>query len=103
MRRAVEVKTERGRDGETEKERDRETKRRESFLLSVAPSLLLSISLSLPISVSPAPTPYSLFASAQRRPILRHAARDYLAGKFVLITRDERPQSLQRARMVARV
>src|SRR5262249_21732978 len=82
------------------KERDRETKRRESFLLSVAPSLLLSISLSLPISVSPAPTPYSLFASAQRRPILRHAARDYLAGKFVLITRDERPQSLQRARMV---
>src|SRR5262245_28863462 len=40
---------------------------------------------------------------AQRRPILRPAARDYLAGKFVLITRDERPQSLQQPRMLARV
>jgi hypothetical protein len=40
---------------------------------------------------------------AQRHPILRPAARDYLAGKFVLITRDERPQSLQQARMLARV
>jgi hypothetical protein len=34
---------------------------------------------------------------------LRPAARDYLAGKFVLITRDERPQSLQQPRMLARV
>jgi beta-N-acetylglucosaminidase/Protein of unknown function (DUF4127) len=40
---------------------------------------------------------------AQRRPILRPAARDYLAGKFVLITRDERPQSLQQPRLLARV
>jgi hypothetical protein len=34
---------------------------------------------------------------------LRPAARDYLAGKFVLITRDERPQSLHQPRMLARV
>jgi hypothetical protein len=34
---------------------------------------------------------------------LRPAARDYLAGKFVLITRDERPQSLQQPRLLARV
>jgi len=34
---------------------------------------------------------------------LRRAARDYFAGKFVLITRDERPQSLQEPRMLARV
>ncbi|HEY6403310.1 MAG TPA: DUF4127 family protein, partial [Blastocatellia bacterium] len=42
-------------------------------------------------------------ASAQRRPILRPASRDHLAGKFVLITSDERPQSLQHPRMLARV
>ena len=42
-------------------------------------------------------------SSAQRRPVLRPAARDYLAGKFLLITRDERPQSLQQPRMLARV
>src|SRR5262249_56312851 len=40
---------------------------------------------------------------AQRRPILRTAAREYFAGKFVLITRDERPQSLLQPRMLARV
>jgi hypothetical protein len=40
---------------------------------------------------------------AQRRPILRPATRDYFAGKYVLITRDERPQSLQQPRMLARV
>jgi hypothetical protein len=40
---------------------------------------------------------------AQRRPVLRPAARDHFAGKFVLITRDERPQSLQQSRMLARV
>ncbi|HEV2666791.1 MAG TPA: hypothetical protein VG324_17865, partial [Blastocatellia bacterium] len=40
---------------------------------------------------------------AQRRPILRPASRDYFAGKFVLITRDEGPQSLQQPRMLARV
>ncbi|HKC89401.1 MAG TPA: DUF4127 family protein, partial [Blastocatellia bacterium] len=34
---------------------------------------------------------------------MRPAARDYLAGKFVLITRDERPQSLQQPRLLARV
>jgi hypothetical protein len=34
---------------------------------------------------------------------LRPAARDYFAGKFVLITRDERPQSLQQPRMLGRV
>jgi hypothetical protein len=34
---------------------------------------------------------------------LRPAARDYLAGKIVLITRDERPQSLQQPRLLARV
>ena len=42
-------------------------------------------------------------ALAQRRPILRPAARDYFAGRFVLITNDERPQSLQQPRMLARV
>jgi hypothetical protein len=40
---------------------------------------------------------------AQRRPVLRPATRDHFAGRFVLITRDERPQSLQQARMLARV
>ncbi len=40
---------------------------------------------------------------AQRRPVLRPAARDYFAGKFVLIPRDERPSSLQQPRMLARV
>jgi hypothetical protein len=40
---------------------------------------------------------------AQRRPVLRPAARDFLAGKFILITRDERPQGLQEPRMLARV
>src|SRR5262245_5758582 len=103
MRRAFELKTERRRDRETERQRDRETKKRESFLLSVAPFLLLSVSLSLCLSVSPSPTPHSINASAQRRPILRPATRDYFAGKFVLITRDERPQSLQEPRMLARV
>src|SRR5499426_4016665 len=105
MRRAFEVKTERRRDRATERRSDREKERLSSFLLSVAPSLLLSVSLSLcpSVSHSPLPTPYSVFASAQRRPILRPAARDYFAGKFVLITRDERPQSLQEPRMLARV
>jgi hypothetical protein len=40
---------------------------------------------------------------AQRRPVLRPPARDFFAGKFVLITRDERPQSLHQPRMLARV
>ncbi|HEX5085889.1 MAG TPA: DUF4127 family protein [Blastocatellia bacterium] len=40
---------------------------------------------------------------AQRRPVLRRATRDFLAGKFILITRDERPQGLQEPRMLARV
>lgn len=39
----------------------------------------------------------------RRRPILRPAARDYFAGKFVLIPRDERPSSLQQPRMLARI
>ncbi|HKC88220.1 MAG TPA: DUF4127 family protein [Blastocatellia bacterium] len=34
---------------------------------------------------------------------MRTAAREYFAGKFVLITRDERPQSLLQPRMLARV
>src|SRR5262245_22549866 len=42
-------------------------------------------------------------ATAQRRPVLRPPARDFFAGKFVLITRDERPQSLHQPRMLARV
>src|SRR5215510_9489037 len=105
MRRAVEVKIEKRRDRERERRRDRETERRESLRRSVSLSLLLSLFLSilLSVSLSPLPTSYSLFASAQRRPILRPAARDYLAGKFVLITRDERPQSLQQPRLLARV
>lgn len=86
----------------------------------------------IPTPHSPLPTPHSLFASlallalfafsvasalkpsiydhapyahsiAQRRPILRPAARNHFAGKFVLIMRDERPQSLQQPRMLARV
>src|SRR5262245_27233091 len=98
MRRAVKVKTERRRDRETERRGDRGTERRESLCLSAPPSLLLSVSLSLCLSVS-----HSLFTSGQRRPTLRPPARDYFAGKFVLITRDERPQSLQQPRMLARV
>ena len=42
-------------------------------------------------------------ATAQRRPVLRPPARDFFAGKFVLITRDERPQSFHQPRMLARV
>jgi hypothetical protein len=38
-----------------------------------------------------------------RRPLLRPASRDYFAGKFVLIPRDERSLSLQQPRMLARV
>src|SRR5262245_56389144 len=89
-------------------------------------------SFSNPIPHSSFPTPHSLFAffallalfassfayafkrsiydsapdalsPAQRRPVLRPAARDYFAGKFVLITRDERPQSLLQPRMLARI
>src|SRR5215813_4447655 len=67
------------------------------------PCLFLSLLCGFSVPHSPLPTPHSLFASAQRRPILRPAARDYLAGKFVLITRDERPQSLQQPRLLARV
>src|SRR5262245_21142689 len=105
MRREFEVKTERRRDREKERRRDREKERLPSLRRSFSPSLLLSLSLSFCLSAShsPLPTPHSLFASAQRRPTLRPAARDYLAGKFVLITRDERPQSLQQPRLLARV
>src|SRR5262245_35341017 len=42
-------------------------------------------------------------ALAQRRQPLRPVARDYYAGKFVLIPHDDRPQSLQQPRMLARV
>src|SRR6266511_3969496 len=97
MRRAVEVKIEKRRDREKERRSDEATERRESLRLSFSLSIFLSV------SHSPLFTPHTLFASAQRRPILRPAARDYLAGKFVLITRDERPQSLQQPRMLARV
>src|SRR5262245_5560441 len=47
------------------------------------------------------PTTSSL--AQRQRPFLRPAARDYLAGEFVLIPRDERPSSLQQPRMLARV
>src|SRR5215510_9110261 len=80
--------------GEWEAERQRD---RNNFF----PCLFISLSLCL--SVSSSLTPHSLNASAQRRPILRPATRDYFAGKFVLITRDERPQSLMQPRMLARV
>src|SRR5262245_1751977 len=108
MRRAVEVnngeeaKREWGvGSGEWEAERQRD---RSNFFpcLFISLSLCLSVSSS-PTPHSPLPTPHALFAFAQRRPILRPAARDYLAGKFILITRDERPQSLQQPRMLARV
>jgi hypothetical protein len=39
----------------------------------------------------------------RRRPELRPVERDYFAGKFVLIPRDDRPPSLQQPRMMARV
>src|SRR5262245_27258050 len=108
MRRAVEVnngeeaKREWGvGSGEWETERQRD---RNNFFscLFISLSLCLSVSSS-PTPHSPLPTPQPLIASAQRRPILRPAARDYLAGKFILITRDERPQSLQPPRLLARV
>lgn len=41
---------------------------------------------------------------AQRhRPLLRTAARDYFAGKIILIPRDDRPPSLRQPRMIAQV
>jgi beta-N-acetylglucosaminidase-like protein/uncharacterized protein DUF4127 len=92
MNPAVEMKTEGQRDRGAEGRREGEAKRFYSL------PLLLSLSLSLSLSIS-----NSLFAYAQRRPILRPASRDHLAGKFVLITSDEQPQSLQQSRMLARV
>ncbi|MBO0862828.1 MAG: DUF4127 family protein [Chloracidobacterium sp.] len=74
----------------TERQRDKETGRVGNFHRSIALSLCACVSL-------------SLFAYAQRRPILRPSAHNYLAGKFILLTRDERPQALQQPRMLARV
>lgn len=39
----------------------------------------------------------------RRRPLLRPAARDYFAGKLLLIPRDERPPSWRQPRMIARI
>jgi hypothetical protein len=69
---------------------------------SLFTSLALFAFFASSFASAPDRAPYT-DALAQRRPILRPAARDYLAGKFVLITRDERPQSLQQPRMLARV
>jgi uncharacterized protein DUF4127/beta-N-acetylglucosaminidase-like protein len=40
---------------------------------------------------------------ANQRPQLRLKSRDYFAGKFLLIPRDERPPSLQQPRMIAAI
>ncbi|MGH9851215.1 MAG: DUF4127 family protein [Blastocatellia bacterium] len=62
------------------------------------PRLFVSLSILLLIVSSTISSP-----AQRRRPQLLPAARDYFAGKFVLIPRDDRPSSLQQPRMVARV
>lgn len=62
------------------------------------PRLFISLSILLLIVSSTIPS-----WAQRRRPQLLPAARDYFAGKFILIPRDDRPPSLQQPRMVARV
>src|SRR5215470_5477624 len=69
-----------------------------SFCHRAASRRLLAAFLILALPAFPLPS-----AFAQRRPLLRPAARDYFAGKFVLIPRDERPPSLLQPQMLARV
>jgi hypothetical protein len=71
--------------------------------LPIPHSLFTSLALLAFFASSFASAPDRAPYTDQRRPVLRLAARDYLAGKFVLITRDERSQSLQQPRMLARV
>lgn len=66
--------------------------------VAAPPRLLISLSILLLIASSTIPS-----SAQRRRPQLLPAARDYFAGKFVLIPRDDRPSSLQQPRMVARV
>jgi hypothetical protein len=66
--------------------------------LAAWPRLFFLLSILLLIVSSTTSSP-----AQRRRPQLLPAARDYFAGKFVLIPRDDRPLSLQQPRMVARV
>jgi hypothetical protein len=70
-----------------------------SLARSVAPSFRALAAVLLAVNAA-FPFPAAL---AQRRPLLRPAARDYFAGKFVLIPHDDRPLSLQQPKMLARV
>src|SRR5262249_2403183 len=91
---------------EEDGEEAKKTKRAKEAKRQVFLPLLLFLSFLLPLCPALKEARYvnSLTPPlAQRRPILRPAARDYFAGKFVLITRDERPQSLMQPRMLARV
>jgi Protein of unknown function (DUF4127)/beta-N-acetylglucosaminidase len=45
----------------------------------------------------------TIFISASQRPKLRPKSRNYFAGRFLLIPRDDRPSSLQQPRMIAAV
>jgi hypothetical protein len=45
----------------------------------------------------------SILIYANQRPKLRLKGRDYFAGKFLLVPRDDRPSSLQQPRMIADV
>lgn len=64
----------------------------------ISPRLLIPFLVLTLIASSIAPS-----LAQRRRPLLRPAARDYFAGKFVLIPRDERPPSLQQPRMIAQI
>lgn len=66
--------------------------------IAATPRLFVSLSILLLIVSSTVPS-----SAQRRRPQLLPVERDYFAGKFVLIPRDERPPSLQQPRMVARV
>ena len=86
-------------DGATERHR-RAAKELHSPMRRAARLLRLFVWLLVPLLIiSSASSPFA----QRRRPLLRPAARDYFAGKFVLIPRDDRPSSVQQPRMMARV
>jgi hypothetical protein len=66
--------------------------------VAAPPRLFISLTILLLIVSSTIPS-----SAQRRRPQLLPVERDYFAGKFVLIPRDDRPSSLQQPRMVARV
>ncbi len=91
------------------KEESKKAKRAKKVKRHAFLSFLLFLPFLLPLLI-PLKEPHLTLAAssgataqAQRRPVLRTASRNHFAGKFILITRDDRPQSLLQPRMLARV